>query len=333
MAGSAVGKNVKIVVLDGFTLNPGDNPWDAVARLGELTVHDRTPRELTLERASGAAILLTNKTLLDAAILAALPELRFVSVLATGFNVVDLAAAGRLGIPVSNVPEYSSATVAQHVFALLLELTNRVGLHDAAVKDGEWSRCPDFSFCEGPLVELAGLTLGLVGFGRIGRCVARIASAFGMRVIAHTPHPPRAADEPLVDFVPLAELFATADVVSLHCPQTAENTGFVDGVLLAGMKPSALLINTARGGLVNEHDLAEALNRGKLAGAALDVVSCEPILADNPLLSARNCLITPHLAWAALAARKRLMSQTAANIAAFLDGNPVNVVNGSQLGR
>jgi glycerate dehydrogenase len=323
----------KIIVLDGYTVNPGDNPWDALAALGDLTVYDRTPPELLLERAGGADILLVNKTGLDDAVLTALPRLRFIAVLATGYNVVDLAAAGRSGIPVSNVPEYSSLAVAQHTIALLLELTNRVGLYDGAVKDGEWSASMDFSFCRAPLTELAGKTMGIVGFGRIGRAVGRIAAALGMEVIVHTPHPPQGADIPpgVLRFVGLEELFAIADVVSLHCPLTSVNTGFVDAALLGRMRPSAMLLNTARGALINEQDLAEALNNGKLAGAALDVVSREPIPADNPLLMARNCLITPHIAWAALAARQRLMAQSAANVAAFLAGRPQNVVNASFL--
>lgn len=322
---------INIVVLDGYTVNPGDNPWDALAELGELTVYDRTPPELLLERAAGADILLTNKTALDDAVLAALPGLRFVAVTATGYDVVDVAAAGRRGIPVSNVPEYSTLTVAQHTMALLLELTNRVGLHDAAVKGGEWSACADFSFWKAPLVELAGKSIGIVGFGRIGRAVARIALAFGMKVIVHTPHPPERPDIAPLRFAGVEELFAAADVVSLHCPQTAANKGFVNAHLLARMKPAALLINTGRGALVNEQDLADALDSGRLAGAALDVVSREPIPADNPLLKAHNCLITPHIAWAALAARQRLLAQSAANVAAFLAGAPVNVVNGAFL--
>ena len=321
----------KIVVLDGYTLNPGDNPWDALALLGELTVYDRTPPELVLERAGKADILLTNKTTLDDNILAALPRLRYIAVLATGYNVVDLVATGRRGIPVSNVPEYSSLTVVQHTFALLLELTNCVGQHDAAVKGGEWSACKDFSFCKSPLMELVGKTMGIVGFGRIGRAVTSIAQAFGMEVIAYTPHPPQWSDAPRVRFVTQEELFRLSDVVSLHCPQTPENRGFVDSHLLACMKPSAFLINTARGGLINEQELSTALRSGHLAGAALDVVSREPILVDNPLLNAPHCIITPHIAWAALAARRRLMSQSASNVAAFLAGKSVNVVNSSSL--
>ena len=324
--------DVRIVVLDGHTVNPGDNPWDALAELGDVMVYERTPPALVRERAGGAQIVLTNKTVLNATLLADLPQLRFISVLATGYNVVDVAAAGKLGIPVANVPAYSSRTVAQHTIALMLELANQVGLHDAAVKAGEWSSSMDFCFWKQPLTELDGLTLGIVGFGSIGRSVARIAQALGMTVIVHTPHPPALEDGGVIRFVSLEELCAAADVVSLHCPQTAGNTGFVDRSLLSRMKPTAWLINTARGALVNEQDLADALSCGALAAAALDVVATEPVAADNPLLAAPNCIITPHVAWAALAARQRLMRQSVANVAAFLAGKPVNVVNTGYLG-
>ncbi|HZV80684.1 MAG TPA: D-2-hydroxyacid dehydrogenase [Geobacteraceae bacterium] len=318
---------MNIVILDGYTINPGDNPWTPVEALGECTIYDRTPADLVLERAKDAEVILTSKVKLTEAVIAALPKLRYISLLATGYNNVDVAAAARRGIPVSNVPAYSTESVVQTAFALLLELTTRVGLHDAAVKAGEWSRCPDHSFWKSSIVELDGLTMGIVGYGTIGRAVARVASAFGMKVIAHAPRIPVDPGPTPVSFVPLEELFATADVVSLNCPQTPENTGFVNAALLARMKPSALFINVARGGLVNEADLADALNRGIIAGAGLDVVAVEPMLADNPLLTAANCVFTPHIAWASLAARKRLMGIVAANIAAFQAGAPVNVVN------
>ncbi|MBI4517905.1 MAG: D-2-hydroxyacid dehydrogenase [Deltaproteobacteria bacterium] len=318
---------MKLVVLDGYTLNPGDNPWAALARLGELTVYDRTAPELTVERARPAEIVLTNKTPLSAATLAQLPVLRFIGVLATGFNVVDTEAARARGIAVSNVPEYGTNSVAQHVFALVLELCHGVGRHNAAVHAGEWSRARDFCFWEAPPLELAGLTMGIAGFGRIGRRVGELAHAFGMNVIAaggSRRDPPNY--EPFA-WVEMPELFARADVVSLHCPLAADNHEFVNRELLGRMKPSAFLINTARGGLVHESALAEALNAGKLAGAAADVVSVEPIRPDNPLLHARNCLITPHLAWGSLAARRRLMAITVQNVAAFLAGRPINLVN------
>lgn len=320
-----------IVILDGYTINPGDNPWDAVTALGRCSIYDRTPAELVLERAVGAEVILTSKVKLTADLLQRLPRLRFISLLATGYNNVDVEAAGRLGITVSNVPAYSTDSVAQTTFALLLELTTHAGLHDQAVKEGEWVRCPDHSFWKRPLVELAGLTLGIVGFGAIGRAVARIGSAFGMQVVAYTPRPPAATEFPLVQFVSLDELFRRADVVSLNCPQTAQNGGFVNAALLERMKRSAFLINVARGGLVNESDLAAALRNGVIAGAGLDVVAVEPMLPENPLLQAPNCIFTPHIAWATLAARQRLTAIVAANLAGYLQGRPVNVVNGAWL--
>jgi len=324
---------VNIVVLDGHTLNPGDNPWDEVAALGDLTVYPRTELDEVVQRAVAAEIVLTNKTPLTETILTRLPALRFISVLATGFNVVDVATAGLLGIPVSNVPVYGSASVAQHTFALLLELTNGVGVHDSAVKRGEWLSSPDFSFSRSPLRELAGKRFGVVGFGRIGAAAARIAHAFGMEVLAYTHRPQSAPPDLPVTWVSREEIFARADVVSLHCPLTRDNGGFVDARLLSVMKPHALLINTARGALINEADLAEALAAGRIAGAGLDVLTREPPQPDNPLLSAPNCIITPHNAWATREARQRLMAATAANIRAFLTGEPVNVVNGEFLGR
>jgi glycerate dehydrogenase len=318
---------MKIVILDGYTINPGDNPWTAVEALGECTVYERTPPELVLERAHGAEIILTSKVKLSEAILQQLPGLRYISLLATGYNNVDVAAAARLGIHVANVPAYSTESVAQTAFALLLELTNRVGRHDAAVRAGEWVQAPDFSFCKSTIVELDGLTMGIVGYGAIGRAVARIAHAFGMQVIAHAPRLPADPGVTPVRFVSLEELCADADVVSLNCPQTADNAGFVNAALLSRMKSSAFLLNLARGGLVNEADLADALNRGVIAGAGLDVVAVEPMLADNPLLHAANCVFTPHIAWASLAARKRLMAIVAANIASYRAGAPRNLVN------
>lgn len=318
---------MKIVALDGYTLNPGDNPWDSVSRLGELTVHDRTPATDVVERSRGAAVLLTNKTPISRETIAALPDLKFISVLATGFNIVDIAAAKERGIPVSNVPVYGTDAVAQYVFAVLLGMIHQPARHDEAVRGGEWARRQDFSFWLGPINELAGQTLGVVGFGRIGRRTAELAHAFGMRVLAHDVHqvnPPNWED---FRWVGLEELFQRSDVVTLHCPQTESNKGFVNADLLGKMKPNARLINAARGTLVNESDLAAALNAGKIAGACLDVVSIEPIRPDNPVLQAKNCLLTPHLAWAAVEARRRLMQTTADNIAAFQRGQPIHVVN------
>ncbi len=315
----------RIVILDGYTLNPGDLDWSALSAIGDLTVYDRTPPELILERAAGAEIVLTNKTPLTREIIAGLPEMKYIGVLATGYNVVDTAAARERGIPVTNVPGYGTAAVAQHVFALLLELTQRTGLHSDSVRAGDWTRSPDWCYWRTPLVELSGLTMGIVGFGAIGRAVARIAHAFGMQVIAATRTP--RADEGGVTFTGVDDLFRRADVVSLHCPLTPETQGLVNAARLAAMKPSAFLINTGRGPLIVEQDLAGALHRGTIAGAALDVLSSEPPAADNPLPAAPNCLITPHLAWAALASRRRLLDTVAENIRAFLSGSPVHVVN------
>ena len=318
---------MRIVVLDGHTLNPGDNPWDAVARLGELTVYDRTGPEQIVPRAGGAEIVLTNKTPLSGEALSALPELKFISVLATGYNVVDVAAAAERGVVVANVPEYATDAVAQFTFALLLELCHHVGPHAAAVAAGRWAACEDFCFWLTPQVALAGRRMGIVGFGRIGRRIGQLAHAFGMEVLAADV---RQADPPPYEpfaWADVPELFADADVVSLHCPQTPETAGMVNAEMLGRMKGDAFLINTARGGLVVEADLAEALNAGRIAGAAVDVVSSEPISPDNPLLTARNCIITPHIAWASLAARRRMMAATAGNIAAFLAGKPINVVS------
>lgn len=322
----------KIVVLDGYTINPGDNPWSNLEILGDCTVYDRTAPELMLERASDAEILLTSKVKLDAATLNSLPKLKYISMLATGYNNVDVAAAGALGIPVSNIPAYSTESVAQTTFALLLELAVNVGVHDAAVKAGEWVRCPDHSFWKTPIIELDGLTIGIVGYGTIGKAVARIATAFGMRVIAYTPRIPVDSGPVPICFVSLEELFASADVVTLNCPQTPDNAGFVNSTLLRRMKHTAFLINVARGGLVNEVDLAGALHAGQIAGAGLDVIAHEPMLADNPLLSAPNCIFTPHIAWASLAARRRLMDVAVANVASYLGGAPINVVNSHALG-
>jgi glycerate dehydrogenase len=313
-----------ITVLDGHTLNPGDLDWAALSSLGSLTVHDRTPPELVPERAREAAILLTNKTPLPRAAIEALPELKYIGVLATGYNVVDTSAARERGIPVCNVPGYGTAAVAQHVFALLLELTSHTGLHSDSVRAGEWSRSPDWCYWRTPLTELAGLTLGVVGLGAIGQAVARIARAFGMNVIAAS-RTPRTAEG--VEFTDVEALFRRADVVSLHCPLTPETQGMVNTARLAAMKPTAFLINTARGPLIVEQELADALLAGVLAGAAVDVLSTEPPAPDNPLLTAPRCLITPHLAWAALASRQRLMDAVVENVRAFLAGAPVNVVN------
>jgi len=315
---------MKIVVLDGYTLNPGDLDWGVFREMGEFEVYDRTPRELVIERAKGAEILLTNKTPLPAETLSRLPQVRYIGVLATGYNVVDVAYANERGIVVTNVPAYGTHTVAQFTFALLLELCSRVQLHDTAVHAGEWTRSPDFCFTKAPLVELYGKTLGIIGFGSIGRQVARIGQAFGMRV-ATVDRGKRYAEQP--EYLELSEIFRQADVISVHCPLTPETEGLICKKTLERMKPSAFLINTSRGGLVVERDLADALNEGRIAGAGLDVLSTEPPAADNPLLTARNCIITPHIAWATKEARERLMNIAADNLRAFLEGRPQNTVS------
>jgi glycerate dehydrogenase len=319
---------MKLVVLDGFTMNPGDLEWRALEALGELTVYERTPPEKILERSAGAEVLLTNKTPLTRATLGALPALRFISVLATGTNVVDLAAARERGIAVSNAPAYSTRSVQQLTFALLLELTQQCGAHDRAVKEGAWCRCKDITFQLQPLLELDGLTFGVLGFGAIGRAVAQAAQAFGMKVIAAS-RQRGGRDERFpsaVEWVAREELFRRADVLSLHCPLTPETERAVNEATLALMKPTAFLLNTSRGGLVDEAALARALNEGRLAGAGVDVLSVEPPPPDNPLLHARNIVITPHCAWATRAARQRLLDITVANVRAFQAGQPVNTV-------
>lgn len=317
---------MNMVVLDGYTLNPGDNPWGEVEALGPCTVYDRTAPSEILARAAGAEVVLTNKTPLTRETLEQLPDLKFIGVLATGFNVVDSAAARALGIPVSNVPIYGTDSVAQFVMAMVLNHCHHVARHSTAVKEGQWTHCQDFCFWDSPLVELSGRTIGIVGFGRIGQRVGELAQAFGMQVLAADPCRDHVPSYPFA-WKELPELFAEADIVSLHCPQTDTNAGFVDADLLARMKPSAYLVNTARGGLINEADLAAALDAGTLAGAACDVVSSEPITADHILLKARNITLTPHIAWATLSARKRLMQTTAENVAAYQAGTPINVVN------
>lgn len=320
--------STRIVVLDGYTLNPGDNSWDGVASLGDLTVYERSGDDEIVTRARGAQVVVTNKTPLTAETIAALPDLGFIAVTATGYNVVDVAAASARGIPVSNVPEYGTDSVAQFTMALLLELASRVGEHDRAVREGEWAAQPDFCFWHTSPVELAGLTMGIVGFGAIGRRVGELAHAFGMSVLAAgRPGGSRQApDFAPFEWVEIDELFRRSDVVSLHCPLTSENAGFMDAARFATMKRSAFFVNTARGALVDEAALADALRDGVIAGAALDVASSEPIRPDNPLLGAPHCILTPHMAWGTLAARRRLMQTTIENIQAFLDGRPQNVV-------
>jgi glycerate dehydrogenase len=313
-----------LVVLDGQTTNPGDLSWEPLERLGALQVYPRTPASLVAERLAGATVVITNKTPLGEAEFDAAPHLKGVAMLSTGHDVVDGAAAAARGLPLCHVPEYATASVAQAVFALILELTNRTGSHNMGVHQGRWSAAADFCYWEGHLQELAGQTLGVVGMGRIGAAVARIAAAFGMEVLVHrrTPGPGR---------TDLAALLANSDVVSLHCPLTSETRQLINAERLALMKPTALLINTGRGALINETDLAAALHQGRLGGAGLDVLTLEPPEATNPLLQAPNCVITPHIAWATKAARQRLIAEVAANVEAILAGRPRHVVNQPKL--
>ncbi len=314
-----------IVVLDGYTLNPGDLDWDALKALGKCEVFDRTPVDKIHSRAKYAEIVLTNKTLLSRETLDELPKLKYIGVLATGYNVVDIEAAHARGIVVTNVPAYGTRSVAQMTMALLLELTQHAGHHSRRARHGTWSKSEDFCFWDYPLIELEGLTMGLVGFGQIGRAVADLAKAFGMKVQVTSRTKPDNLPEG-IDFVGLAELFQTSDVVSLHCPLTPETEQLVNSDRIALMKSTAFLINTSRGPLVDECALAKALNDDRLAGAALDVLSVEPPRSYNLLLTAKNCIITPHIAWATRSARARLMKTAVKNVCAFIDGKPVNVV-------
>jgi glycerate dehydrogenase len=314
-----------IVVVDGYALNPGDLTWSAIEALGELTVHDRTPADQIASRSARAEAVLTNKVPYRREILAELKKLRYIGVLATGYDIVDVAAAREHGIAVTNIPTYGTNSVAQFAFALLLELCHRVQNHADDVRSGGWSRNPDWSYHLSPLVELAGKTIGVVGYGRIGRQVGAIARALGMQVVAFDPAVQDSVQD--AEMVSFDDLLARADVISLHSPLTPENRGLINRDTLVRMKPTAILINTARGPLVVDRDLAEALNAGKLGGAALDVLSTEPPPADHPLLSARNCLVTPHIAWATREARARLMQIAAENLVAFFAGKPQNVVS------
>ncbi|MFZ5429881.1 MAG: D-2-hydroxyacid dehydrogenase [Bacteroidota bacterium] len=316
---------MNITVLDGYTLNPGDLSWEGLAQMGNLTVYDRTLPGETLDRALEADIIFTNKVVLSREIISKLNRLKFIGVLATGYNVVDVEAAREHGIVVTNIPAYSTASVAQMVFAHILNFTQQVGLHARQVRDGEWSSHQDFCFWKTPQTELEGKTLGIIGFGRIGRQIARLGDAFGMKVIFHNrsvkPDVPQHFRQ-----TTLGEVFSNSDFLSINCPLTPENQGFINEKMLSLMKPSAFLINTGRGPLINEPDLANALNSGRIAGAGLDVLSVEPPDRTNPLLSAMNCYITPHIAWATLEARVRLMKIATENLRAFISGKPINTV-------
>jgi glycerate dehydrogenase len=318
---------MKIVILDGYTLNPGDLAWSEIEECGKVTVYEYTPAELIYERAKGADILFTNKTPLNSEMLGRLEGLKYIGVLATGYNVVDVETAKRLGITVTNIPTYGTYSVAQMVFAHLLEHCHNVGLHSSLVKRGEWAEKRDFCFWEVPLVELYGKKMGIIGFGRIGRQVAAIADAIGMDIIAADKYKSDVSGIKSFKWAETEELLRESDVVSLHCPLFPDTKGIINKETLALMKSSAFLINTSRGGLIVDKDLADALNNGKIAGAGIDVISTEPPSADNPLLKAKNCNITPHIAWATKEARTRLMNIAAENLKAFLAGKPANVIN------
>lgn len=318
---------MKIVVLDGYTLNPGDLTWQGLEALGELRVYDRTPEDKVVERIGEAEIVFTNKTALTRETFSKTPTIKYIGVLATGYNVVDIEAAKEYGIKVTNIPTYGTTAVAQYVFALLLEMCHHVGEHSKKVKEGEWSKCPDFCFWNYPLIELANKTMGIIGMGRIGYATANIAKAFGMKVLAYDNYQNKDLEDENLRYVSLDELFAEADVISLHCPLFDSTRGIINKKNIAKMKDGVFLINTSRGPLIIEEDLAEALNNGKIAGAAVDVVSTEPIKHDNSLLSAKNCFITPHIAWAPKESRERLMNVAVDNLKAFIKGKPVNVVN------
>ena len=315
---------MQIVILDGFALNPGDLDWGELKNIGKLDVYERTPDALILERAKDAQVILTNKGNLHAKLLSQFPNLQYIGVLATGYNVIDVSAARKLGITVTNVPTYGTDAVAQHTIALILELSNQVGLHNQSVQAGEWTNNPDWTYTKKPIMELSGKALGLIGYGKIGQKVASIARALGMQIIYHTPQPKNTA---LDQYASLEELFITSDIISLHLPLKPDNQEFINKALIHKMKRSALLINTSRGGLIHEQDLAETLKNGIIAGAALDVLSTEPPQKDNPLLNCPNTIITPHNAWVAKEARQRLLNTAIENLKAFLKGERLNVVN------
>lgn len=318
---------MKLVVLDGYTLNPGDLSWDGIKRFGDLTVYERTPASEILERCKGAEIVFTNKTPLRQDVLAQLPDLKYIGVLATGYNVVDIDFARTMGIKVANVPGYGTASVVQLTFSLLFELCLHVQRHSDSVFKGDWVASADFCYWNYPLIEMEGKTLGIIGFGSIGQKVADVASAFGMKVVAYSRTQTDQSHRKNFQWLSLEELLKSSDVVSIHCPLFPETEGLINKNTLKLMKKSAFFLNTSRGPLVNEQDLADALNSGLIAGAGLDVLSVEPPSANNPLLSAKNCLITPHIAWATKEARTRLMEIVEHNLSSFLNGNPVNIVN------
>ena len=321
---------MKIVVLDGYTENPGDLSWEPLKQLGDLTVYDRTPvsdREEIIRRIGDAQVVFTNKTPLDRQVMEACPDLKFISVLATGYNVVDVACARERGIPVSNIPSYGTDAVGQFAIALLLEICHHIGHHDQAVKAGRWTSSPDWCFWDYPLIELAGKTMGVIGFGRIGRKTGQIAAAMGMKVLAYDRNETEEGRQ-LAEYTDLDTLLARSDVIALHCPLFPETEGIICRETIAKMKDGVIILNNSRGPLIVEADMAEALNAGKVYAAGLDVAREEPIPADSPLLTARNCILTPHISWAPRESRQRIMDMSAENLRAYLAGTPIHVVNG-----
>jgi len=324
--GDFMNKKLKAVILDGYTENPGDLSWDPIGNLTDLTVYDRTPEELVIERAKEAEILIVNKVKLTEEVISQLPSLKFVGTLATGYNQIDGVALRKRNIPLSNIPSYSTNAVAQMVFAYILESVNRVSEYTASVKNGDWENCKDFCYWNMPLFELDGKTLGIIGFGKIGRRVSEIAKAFGMKILVYTPSGKK-DDAPDIEFTDIDTVLKSSDFITVHCPLTDKTAGLINDEFIAKLKDGACVINTARGGVANEKDIANALKTGKLSCYCADVLSTEPPKSDNPLLTAPNCFITPHIAWAAYETRLRLMGILERNVTAFLSGNPINVVN------
>lgn len=318
---------LKFVVLDSFALNPGDLSWEWLKNLGECELYDRTPADKILERCMGADVVITNKTPLTKETLSQLSNLKYIALESTGYNVVDCEYAKGMGVPVSNIPSYSTNAVAQLTFSLILEITNAVGIHSESVRNGDWANCPDFCYWKTPLTELCGKTLGIVGFGQIGQAVADIAEAFKMNIVAVSGHETDQRHRNNFSWVDMDTLAKTSDIISFHCPLTEKTTGLVNEEFINKCKDGAIIINTSRGPVVDDQALADALNSGKLRGAGLDVLTVEPPKADNPLLSAKNCFITPHIAWAGFETRERLMNILEDNVKAYLNGNPQNVVN------
>ena len=318
---------MKIVVLDGYTENPGDLSWDELGKLGELTVYDRTPEDEIVSRIGDAEVVITNKTPITRVAMDACPNIRYIALLATGYNVVDVNAAKEKRIPVSNVPTYGTASVGQFAIAMLLEICHHVAHHSQTVYDGKWNSCADWCYWDYPLIELDGKTMGIIGFGRIGQTTGKIAKAMGMKILAYDNFP-NEIGRAIAEYADLNTLLASSDVIALHCPLFPETQGIINKNTIAKMKDGVILLNNSRGPLIVEQDVADALNSGKIYAAGLDVVSTEPICEDNPLLKAKNCFITPHISWAPKESRQRIMNCTVSNVAEFLAGNPINVVNG-----